>query len=357
MHITVNSQILAQELRAVNRVTPAKPAIPILTHVLIRAADQKAIFWSTDLEVGLSTECASTVTVPGAVALPAKRLLDMVEQFTNADVHIVQDTTSIQIQCGGYKSRLQAMPTADFPVEPVVEGAVSVFSADALHAVIGQTKYAISDKSTKYVLDGALLSLTPTGAYMVTTDGKRLAVATMAYAGVKWEGVLPSKTLDALTSFGEGDIEFSCGPRHTFFRCADQRLTSRMLDGKFPAWNSMVPKSMPYKMVLARDVFTAALRRVGIVSDQGAAVTFTLSATELVMTSQSAEIGDAAETVPTRYDGPSMTCTINNTYVLDFLNAAKGDEIVVAIRDAVSPLLVSDGNTFLNVILLMASAA
>ena len=88
MNVTVNSQVLAQELRIINKIVPTKPALPILMNVLLRAEDDRLHFYGTDQEIGIRTSCAADITDYGTVTLPAKRLLDMVEQLPDGDVEL-----------------------------------------------------------------------------------------------------------------------------------------------------------------------------------------------------------------------------------------------------------------------------
>lgn len=357
MDLLINSQLLAAELRLLNKIVASKPALPILGNVLLRA-DQHLSFSTTDLEVGLSTQCAATITTPGTITLPVKKLLDIIEQLPSADVHIVVDNHQVRLSSGAFKSRLQSMPVADFPSFPTVEGTSVSLPAKALRTLIDKTRYAIADTTQKFVVNGALLSLADATMAMVTTDGKRLSISTTARAaGSNTSALLPSKTLDTLLSYlTDGDVEFSQSDHHLFFQVGDRVLFSRMLDGQFPKYDRIVPRDHPHKAVIDRSMLTAAIKRVGLVSGDNKAAYFSFAPSSLSLSTNSAEIGDADEQMLIDYAGPEIKISMSWAYVLDFLEAASEQSITMTIKDSLSAVLLSDGTDFLNVVMVMRTA-
>ena len=345
MNITTNTMALANELRILTKIAPPKPSIAILSHVLLRAEDQLYLS-ATDLEIAMSAECRATVHETGSMALPAKTLLDILEQLPDADVNIDNG----KITSGAFRSKLSALPHEDFPALPAINGDSIPLSGQSLRRLIDRTAYAISDKTQKYVLDGALLSLNGEVMAMVSTDGKRLSVATAARAaGIDQSVVLPSKTLDVLLA-QSGDLLFSRGERHLFFSHGKRLLISRMLEGEFPRYERIIPKGNDQMANVSRIALAAALKRVGLVAE-GVHMTFTSGA--LNLTSRSTEIGDADESVAIRYDGPDVHLCANWKYLLDFLDHATEQTVTIAIKTSATPLLLTDGNDFINVIMVM----
>jgi DNA polymerase-3 subunit beta len=345
MNITCNATALAAELRLLTKIAPTKPSIPILSHVLLRAEDQLYLS-ATDLEVALSTSCSATIHEAGDVALPAHTLLSILEQLPDGDVNIANG----QITSGGFRSKISALPTVDFPPLPAAEGEATPLPA--LQRLIERVSYAISEKAQKYVMDGALLSLTGNVIAMVATDAKRLSIATASrMPGPDYEVILPSKTLDMLAA-QTGEVAFSRSDRHLFFQYGKRLLISRMLDGKFPNYQRIIPKSNDQTVTVDRAGLAAVLRRVGLVAES---VYLTFSTNELALTSRSAEIGDADETIAVRYNGPTIKLCVNWKFVLDFLERAVEPSVTIAIKDSKSPLLMTDGADFINVVMVMQS--
>lgn len=354
MNITINAGRFAQELRLINQVVAAKPTYPILSHVLLIANTQLHL-QASDLEYGLESICPATIAEPGTIALPAKKLLDMIDQF-NGDVQIVYENNATIIKSGAFKSRLQAMPTKDFIPLPTMEGAISVLPAVGFRQMIARTRYAIAS-SNKYVVEGALLTCTPTGAIMVTTDQKRLSVTTLVSSGVDASAIIPAKALDILTSLnGTGEISFSHSDRRLFFAANNWVFNSKMMDGKYPNWQRMVPNptEMPTHIDVNRSALAAAIRRVCLVSDVNQAMYLAFSTDTLRITSNSVGIGEADEHTVITYRGMPFTVCLNWKFLLEFLDATDSATIQLSFNDVTKdPMLLRDGEPFLNVIVLM----
>lgn len=352
MNVTVNSQVLAAELRLLNKVVPTKPAIAILSHALFRADDALSLY-AMNLELSLGMSCEAQVADPGAVALPVAKLLALVEQFTDTDVMIAAEKSKVTVKCGTFISKMQAMPVADFPVPPVPIGQAIQLDATSIQQLISRTRYAVSATSSKYVLQGALLTLLGPIAAMVATDSKRLALGIAGRAkGPDCRVVIPAKALDALGSL-VGDVELTIGARHLFFLAGRRLITSRTIDAQFPAYERIIPRDNDKVLQFNRSALSAALRRLLLVAEDDAAVYFAVSEGIAELTSASAEVGSAAEPVLVAYAGPPITVCINGSYVLDFLNAMTGDTLTMALKDANSAALLTDGDDHVGVIMLM----
>lgn len=357
VNFTINSQAFAQELRLVNKIVAAKPVLPILTNVLLRAEEQELKFYATDLNVGLETTCSATVLEAGVVTLPAKKLLDLVEQLPDSDVKITARGSQVTLTSGTFASRLQAMSAGDFPSPPAVQGETVALNAAMFCAMIAKVKHAISTKPTKQIIDGVLFILTETTTALVATDGRRLALTTMARAeGNAVKTIIPSKTLDVLaTEFTSGSIVFSQSDHHLFFVNNERVLVSRMLEGKFPQYERIIPKTHDKKATITRSSLMATLKRVGLMADQNQAVFCSFAPQSLVLTASSNEVGDAHEQLAISYDGPQLKVCVNYTYLLDFLQAASNPSMTVEFKDATSPLLLTDGHDYINVLMLLRS--
>lgn len=351
MNVIVNSQILAQELRLVNKIAPTKPTIPILSHVLITAEEESLHFYATDLEIGVRTPCLVVIKEPGTVALPAARLLALVEQFPNAEVTIATDGAGVRVTCGASHTKLQALPTRDFPTPPTVEGQAHTLSAPDLRRLIDQTRYAVDDSNSKYFLQGALLSLGDPFAAMVTTDGKRVALATMPQTGPTTRIILPVKTLDLLSAQPElHSIEMTIGERHVFFVSKGRLIVSRMFEGTFPAYERIIPKSNDLVAHVDRIALAAALRRVGLVAGENCATNLEFAPGTLDISAASAGVGESNERLLITYDGEPLTVCVSWQSLLDVMNVATGKAVTLRLKDALSPILVLDGDHHMAVI-------
>lgn len=352
MNIIVNSQVLANELRLLNKITASKATIPVLNNILFRAEEDLHLA-ATDLQVALTTSCKATIVEPGQITLPARKLLELLEQIPNGDVTIVADKHHAHVTSGAFKSRLQTLAASEFPRMPEVDGQVQTLPSGALRTLIDRVTYAISDKSGQYVLKGSLLSLYGTVFAMVATDGKRMSLSTANRPeGTAVSVIVPLKTLDVLTSYCDGkNLEFSCTDRHLFFVAGKRTLISQMVEGQFPKYDRIIPKDCDKKATVDRIALTAALRRVGAVSGEDQAIYFEFSTDALRLTTKNAEIGDADEQMPAAYVGSDLRLALNGSHVLDFLDKASQPSISIDLKNESTPVLFTDGPDFINVLM------
>lgn len=353
MNLIINSTILAHELRMINKVAPQKAPIPVLSGVRL-TADTQLRMYATDLEIGMSTQCPADVQMPGVTVLHAARLLAMVEQFPNADVTIAATGPQIEIKCGAFRSQLQPLPSENFPNLPEVTGQSFTIDAKGLRRLIECTRYAVSDKAGQYFLQGALLTLAGPVTALAATDGKRLALATMPKNGTgDTRVVLPMKALDTLAAQTEGgELTLTIGERHLFFQSGDRLILSRQIEGQFPNYDRIVPRDNQTKVTVDRFALAAALRRVGLASDEAnPVVSFTFSSNALDLHASATQVGHAEERIPVEYTGDSLSIQVSWKSILDMLNVSEGLTTTIAIKDSKTPMLLLDGDHHLGVVM------
>jgi len=347
MNVTVNAQSLAADMKVLSKIAASKPTIPITGHVLLRAEGAQNLYIAaTDLEIALSTDCVAEVHETGSITLPAKMLLDVLERMPNGDINI----NNGRLTAGNYKSRLSSMHPDDFPPMPDVVGEPAKLSARALRLLIERTRYSISEKAQQHAMMGALLTLTKNVMAMVSTDGKRLSIATATREdGPEYQVIIPTKTLDALLAQPPlGDVYFSRGDRHLFFQYERRLLISRMLDGEFPRYQRIIPTENNHRAVMPKGLFAAAINRVGLVSD---VISLSFSTGRVTLSARSTEFGDANEVVEATYGGPDLRITVCWKYLMDFLEHGAENTATVNLKDLKTPLLLTDGSDFINVVM------
>lgn len=356
MDVTVNSQILARELRLLDKIVSAKATIPMLTNVLLKTDEGELHLASTDLEVALKTSCISWVQLPGSTTLPSKKFLSIIDQLPNADVRLTMQPgkEQINLESGNFRSKLQTLNAADFPPIPNVQGDPLVLSAPGFRQMIERVRYAVSDKGEKRELTGALLTMLDTSVALVGTDGKRLALATIdGVSSQQASTILPIKTLDMLTSLeGDGEVAISSSERHLFFKMGDRTLVSRTIDGKFPNYERVIPRDNDKKATVGRAALAAAVRRVGLLAEEeNSAIRLSFDADQVLISSRSAQLGEGEENVPATYQGEPVTTVLHWKYLLDFLNASTNPAVEFMLKSVNHPVLATDGPNFLNVIM------
>jgi len=264
---------------------------------------------------------------------------------------ITADATGVKIVCGRFSSKVEAMKASEFPTLVPCEGPCVMVGGAALVKLIEETRYAVSDRGQTSILEAALLKMTGGSMGMIATDKKRLSISTASREpGEDCSVVIPRKTLDVLRSMNMSQIELSIGTNHLFFTSGDRMLTSRTLEGKYIAYERIIPRHNDKTATINRSDLAAAIRRVGVASELNCQTYFSFDNGLLTLRSRSAEVGEADEEVEIEYDGPRITLSVSWRYVLDFLNAAEGTTVTVALRDEKTAMLFSDGPSFINVV-------
>jgi DNA polymerase III subunit beta len=347
MELVVRKNDLLRELQLFQGIVERKNTIPILANVLMEAKGEQVSFLATDLEVGLRSKCAATVTKGGSLTLPAKKFFEIVKSLPETDIRIAEDKGGVKIAADRFDSRMQTLPREDFPTLPEAGTAVTAMLArSAVKEMVAKTQFAITGEDTRFFLNGALFVLRPDEMSLVATDGHRLALVTVARDGKakkdaeESRAILPKKTmgeLGRLLSEGEGDISYERGENHLFFDVGGRLLISRMIDGQFPAYERVIPKGNDKHIEFERDRLTNAVKRVALLSNERSrAVKIQIDKGKVDVTSSSPDLGEAKETLPVDYTGGAMQICFNAQYVLDFLAAVTTDVVSLDLKDEVS---------------------
>src|SRR5713101_2167862 len=194
MELTVTKADIQKELQLCQGVVEKRSTIPILSNVLLKAADSRLQIAATDLDVTILSSCPAKITTAGGVTIEAKRLFDIVRSLPDEDVRItMQENNSMLIESGTAKFRLLGLAAEDYPTLPTVTATESyTVPLDELKTMVAKVKFAITHEETRFQLNGALLKVQPQKMEMVATDGHRMALVTFPQGGGGGGGKLGS---------------------------------------------------------------------------------------------------------------------------------------------------------------------
>jgi DNA polymerase-3 subunit beta len=366
MELTVRKIELLRELQLFQSIVERKNTIPILANVLVEADEggDAVRLAATDLEVGLSSRCAATITKAGAITLPAKKLFEIIRALPDTEVRITQSAAgTVNVAAERFSSRIQTLQRDDFPAlpEPTGDG-TETLPAQTLREMIAKTQFAITGEDTRYFLNGALFLFTDQAMSLVATDGHRLALVsagrgavpdgTTASAPAAAHGdaeatrvILPKKTLWELARLLGDDVEtvtYERGENHLFFDLGGRQLISRMIDAQFPAYERVIPQGNDKRIEFERDRLTSAIKRVALLStERSRAVKFQIDTGKVEITSSSPEVGEASEVLTVDYSGPALGICFNAQYLLDFMSVAETESIALDFKDELSQAVLS----------------
>ncbi len=349
MELVVRKADLLRELQLFQGIVERKNTIPILANVLIETDGDQVKLLATDLEVGLRSHCQASVAKKGSLTLPAKKLYEIIKALPETDVRIEEDKSGVKVAADRFDSRMQTLPREDFPTLPDGTGLYSAtLPREVLKNMVAKTQFAITGEDTRYFLNGALFIQRPDSMSLVSTDGHRLALITVARDNAKSRAksvdeervILPRKTLlelGRLLSEGDGDIQYERGENHLFFEVGGRLLISRMIDGQFPAFERVIPKGNDKRVEFDRDRLTSAVKRVALLSNERSrAVKFQMDKGKVEIASSSPEFGEAKEVLMVEYTAAPVTICFNAQYVLDFLSVIETDSVGLEFKDEMS---------------------
>jgi DNA polymerase III subunit beta len=347
MELTVGKADLQKELQLCQGVVEKRSTIPILSNVLLKAADGRLQIAATDLDVTILSSCPARISQPGGVTIEAKRLFDIVRSLPDEDVHMnLQENNSVLIEAGTAKFRLLGLPAEDYPTLPSVNvGEAYSMPLDELKTMVAKVKFAITHEETRFQLNGALLKVQPQKMEMVATDGHRMALINFP-KGNNGKGrgkgndltiLIPRKALDEilrLESGEDGTVKFGVSENQLFFEAGDRRLMARMIDVNFPNYMEVISRDNDRHVMVDRERLLSTIRRISLVANERTrAVRFDFAPGKLTVSSTNPELGDARETVPIDYAGNPFFVGLNAAYVTDFLSAVDTQQVSLDLKD------------------------
>lgn len=346
MELTVAKADLQKELQLCQGVVEKRSTIPILSNVLLKAADGRLQIAATDLDVTILSSCSARITTPGGVTLEARRFFDVVRSLPDDDVHItLQENHSMSIESGTAKFRLLGLPAEDYPTLPTIDSSDAyTISLEELKTMVGKVRFAITHEETRFQLNGALLKVQPTKMEMVATDGHRMALINFPKGGNGKSKkandltiLIPRKALDEILRLESGDdgtVRFGVSENQLFFEAGDRRLMARMIDVNFPNYMEVIARDNDRHVMVDRERLLSTIRRISLVANERTrAVRFDFAPGKLTVSSTNPELGDARETVPIDYAGNPFFVGLNAAYVTDFLSAVDTPSVSLDLKD------------------------
>ena len=369
MKLTIPRETLAPALASLSRVVERRNTIPILSNILLRAADGRLSLCATDLDIRAETSLTCEVAEPGAVTLPAHTLSDIVRKLPAAAEITLEGAGDkpMALKSGRSRFTLQSLPESDFPDITAGEFSHSfALPAKTLAQIVEETSFAISTEETRYYLNGIHLHATEAdGAAVlraVATDGHKLSrlqlPAPEGSAGMP-AVIIPRKTVAELARMAkevEGDVTIELSPTKIRITAGAATLTSKLIDGTFPDYQRVIPAANDKVATLEAEAFKQAVDRVATISsERGRAVKLALAATGLLLSVSNPDSGSATEELSPDYDGAPIEIGFNARYLLDILALLGGDSVQLKLSEPGAPAILQrrEGDSLLVVLMPM----
>jgi len=339
-------------LQAVSGIVERRHTLPILSNVLLERAESGLSLLATDLEMQIATRAGiEGKGQPASVTTSARKLQDILRALPpEAKVVLESSGAKLQLKAGRSRFMLQTLPVEDFPrLGAAAEAGVEVKVAQKhLRELLHLVHYAMAQQDIRYYLNGLLLALEGRELRVVATDGHRLAFAKtdLSEEHARQEVVLPRKAvleLAKLLADDEDEVSLSIAGNQVHFAFSDVVLVTKIVDGKFPDYARVIPVNYQNRIALDRLVLLQALQRVAILSnDKYRGVRWMLTDGSLRISCTNTEQEEAQEELEIGYSGPALDIGFNVNYLLDVLNAVKGEKVECAFGDANSSVLMTE---------------
>ncbi|MEW6132685.1 MAG: DNA polymerase III subunit beta [Pseudomonadota bacterium] len=346
---TERNSLLAP-LAATVGVVEKRHTLPILSNVLLQKQGDQLTLLATDLELQVSTRLDGKAFDDFAITVAARKLFDIVRALPeDARVKLDSKDSQIEVKAGKSKFTLQTLPAADFPRMETgagVAGEISL-SQKTLKHLLQLVQFAMAQQDIRYYLNGMLLVLDGTTLRVVATDGHRLSLAEtrLDKAGPQKEVIIPRKTiveLVKLLSDSDDPVTLRVGENQVTIELGDIRLVSKIVDGKFPDYQRVIPVGHDKILKVNRQLASQALQRAAILSNEKfRGVRLVLSANSLTVVCNNNEQEEAQEEIEAKYDADPIDIGFNVTYLQDGLNALSADEVSIAFSDPNSSMLLT----------------
>jgi len=343
MKFTVSKQDFFLVLQKVSNVTPIRSTLPILSSILFTAKDNTLKMRSTDLEITMSASCSVTMEEEGAIAIPSKIIKEITGELPDTQLHFHVENEQVVItteEGGEYK--IMGHPAMEFPTEPIIDDSkVITLQAEKFKRIVEKTGFAVSRDEMKVALNGVLFQFFENELRAVSTDGHRLVKYTLKeFQGAEdtKDIIIPPKFLNlSVSSLKNVDfVTLRIGSNHVMLELQDTTIYSRIIEERFPDYESVIPAENSKKIFVKIDPLLSAVKRVGIFASKNTRqISLSFSHNSALIKAEDIETASTAkESISLEYKGEDFTIGYNSDYLRELIRHIDGDTVEINLKNA-----------------------
>jgi DNA polymerase III subunit beta len=371
MKFKINRDHFVSGLQQVMNVVGSRATMPILSNVLIDAADGCVSLTTTNLDLGIRCKIKADVQEKGAITLPVRKLAAIIREMPSLDVEVeTYGNNAAKLASGSSLYRITGIGADEFPPLPSFNDQHSfVLHQDELVRMLKSVSYAQSSDESRFIMNGVFFNFAEGQLVLAATDGRRLAVISKEL-GVPEENsghlILPGRTVSEVERLlGQGEsVRIAFNDRQVAFEIASGGeaqenglvesiyLVSKVVEGNYPNYRQVIPKETDRHIKLNRESFANCIRRAALVTtEKNHSVKVHIHNNTLEITGNSPEFGESNVSLAVEYDGPEVAVAFNPHFMLDPLRALTRDDVIFEFKDELSPGVIRTQDSFLCVIM------
>ncbi|MEG0613746.1 MAG: DNA polymerase III subunit beta [Clostridium sp.] len=360
MKFLIEKNLLQDAISDVQKAITGKSTLPILQGIYISAKDNFITLIGSDIEVSIETKIPANIIEEGEVVLDSKIFGEIIRKLPNDIIEISKlSNTELELACQKSNVQLVYLNPNEYPTLPSIEeDVVLTVSQKKLKNMIKSTIFAIAQDDTRPILTGVLLEIKENKLNMVALDGFRVALKSESMnCKSKKESVIPGKTLAEVSKIlkdNDENVQITFTRNHILFNFANTKVISRLLEGDFIKYESIIPKEHNLKVIVNRNEILGCIERASLMAKDGNTnlVKFDIYEDTLVVTSNS-QLGKAREEMQIILQGEGIKIAFNSKYLIDVFKIMDGDNIIMEFTSPVSPCVIKNQESDNNVYLLL----
>jgi len=338
MKFIISSSLLLKNLQSILGVINANNTLPILDDFLFELKEDALVITSSDLETTMSVKVTPDMAEePGSIAIPAKILVETLKTFADIPVSftINPSTQMVEISAGEGKYKLSGHRSDEYPRTPSLEDTTNIaLDSVMLAQAINKTIFATGNDELRLVLSGVFCELSPEDVTFVATDAHKLVryKRTDAHSTDSASFILPKKPLNLLKNVLSGQevpVTIEYNRTNAFFSFNNIHLICRLIDGKYPNYDAVIPKQNPNKLTIDRHALLNSIKRVSIFANQSThQIRFKISGKELVLSAEDIDFSnEAKERLTCSYEGDDLEIGFNSKFLFEMLSNIDTNEV------------------------------
>jgi DNA polymerase-3 subunit beta len=354
LKLSVSRETFLARLSIVARAASTRSAIQTLAGVLIRLEDGRAELQATDTDLGIRAAFDADIQSEGSVVVPGRLLLDVARSLPKSDLSLEYRPSQqdVEVISGPAKFHLRTLPLEDFPKLPQPdESSALAVPAPAFVETIGRVARSASRDETRPHLTGVLVTADGGDLRMVATDSYRLSVKETSLDPPlqgSLEANVPARTLQELSRVvgadSDGQIQVTALENQVVFTAGDVVLSSRLVDGRFPNYQQLLPESYEHELRIERSELLEVVRRISLLAQKNAPLRLSFTEGALEVSAQTPDVGEAAESLPVPFKGEPLEIGFNPEFFRDGLESAETEELVLKLISPLRPGLIQSGD-------------